>query len=949
METRDLHESYTRDTRHLIYWLISTSNGIIRSHKDGVPGMEVNTTGQITVAGILAMARLISQHMDPPEIPGLIFYLFRSVVRARMMMHEFFVQLEGNTSKADEELRKSNDKHNYFINSLSEALDTLSGSTRIAKKQATGSSTAQSPDEDSLKELVDSANKFSALSTRGNQSGSHSDSAPEPASSPASQKQRTKSKGKRDRKGKGKPRKPQQLSPDAAVASSPLQVALEDCCFIEDGDIGYQMACQALAEKYIGLRSRNQNTWRDVAYKGLHSAVGAGVSHFAVAMFQQSESAFAIDFPDRNNYQTAMDALTGGRPDQRGVVLRVVGHDSAGNEQAKTFDLDMKEQIMLYAYRDLLCFLRDFQKTYSGRPTKRMLDEIQSWDPDYDLQRATPAQRIKWRRTYTVSWLYDLVNASSKGPDEELFGLNDFAATITFLANNKPATGTKRRILPRHVFQLQCIVDAFVVSRGWLITLRGHLIKSPPDSFRPRRDIDLFMHHNRMATGFENSGYMYHLESPFVHDYFALRRAKILPNTVENIGCMRSQFISQLGESRHSTTGSTVNALSCFHRSNPNGLWEFSPFLCGAGLLVALGIAYSIGRRLCDETPECLMIIHLHNMLVVKGHLEKPVGLFVMLTRWFQADFFAGAKVPTSDFAKAFLELGRTRSFPDGFRHPPHPRLERQPVFQDELFLGFVPPRGLGCGPHTRRRVVCPYLMLLSYRISRTKPAVDPETGEKRLPDIPQVSEAKKKGIPRTDLLRSCQMFWRQEKQAQQDDVPNPSSSSSSSAEGSQKPERLSDGRLLITSASPDDNAGISTANKLALLMCDLHTDVEGGRCRSNLDLAAVAAHCVRVFQRIEQYLYPRGPLSYRTVPYEGIHSNHNPYGWDRRVAFTHWALQGRGDEVFYQTLAQVFDDTRMQAGELMYWPGKKPTPKREPVDGDEEIGKCLDAACRIL
>ncbi|KAK8093567.1 hypothetical protein PG997_000252 [Apiospora hydei] len=821
------------------------------------------------------MANLISQHMDPPEIPGLIFYLFRSVIRARMMMHEFFVQLEGNTSKTDEELRKSNDKHKHFINSLSDALDTLSSSTRIAKKQETGSSTAQSPDEDSLKELVDSANKFSALSTGGNQSGSHSDSAPEP-------------------------------------------VALEDCCFIEDGDIGYQMACQALAKKYIGLRSRNQNTWHDVAYKGLHSDVGAGVSHFAVAMFQQSESAFAIDFPDRNNFQTVMDALTGGRPDQRGVVLRVVGHDSAGNEQVKAFDLDMKEQIMLYAYRDLLCFLRDFQKTYSGWPTKRMLDEIQSWDPDYDLQRATPAQKIKWRRTYTASWLYDLVNASSKVPDEELFGLNDFAATIKFLANNKPATGTKRKILPRNVFQLQCIVDAFVVSRGWLITLRGHLIKSPPDSFRPRRDIDLFMHHNRMATGYENSGYMYHLESPFVHDYFALRRAKILPDTVEKIGCMRSRFISQLGGSRHSTTGSTVNALSCFYRSNPNGLWDFSPLLCGAGLLVALGIAYSIGRRLCDETPECLMIIHLHNMLVVKGHLKKPVELFVMLTRWFQADFFAGAKVPTSDFAKAFLERINAKTSRNSLEATP---TETQSVeheasqtaldihhildsndnqyFKTSSFLDSCR-RADWDVDRIPDEELCPYLMLLSYRISRTKPAVDPFTGEKRLPDTPQVLEAKKKGIPWRDLLRSCQMFWRQEKQAQQDDVPNPSSSS---AEGSQKPERLSDGRLLITSASPDDEdgAGISTANKLALLMCDLHTDVEGSRCRSNLDLAAVAAHCVRVFQRIEQYLYPRGPLSYRT------------------------------------------------AGELMYWPGKKPTPKREPVDGDEEIGKCLDAACRIL
>ncbi|KAK8080952.1 hypothetical protein PG997_008770 [Apiospora hydei] len=51
------------------------------------------------------------KHVDPPDIPGLIFYLFWAIIRARTMIHGFFVQLEGNTMEPDEELQKSNANH----------------------------------------------------------------------------------------------------------------------------------------------------------------------------------------------------------------------------------------------------------------------------------------------------------------------------------------------------------------------------------------------------------------------------------------------------------------------------------------------------------------------------------------------------------------------------------------------------------------------------------------------------------------------------------------------------------------------------------------------------------------------------------------------------------------------------------------------------------------------
>lgn len=163
--------------------------------------------------------------------------------------------------------------------------------------------------------------------------------------------------------------------------------------------------------------------------------------------------------------------------------------------------IDVREQFLIYAFEDLRDFVTDFQKTHSGKPTKRMLAEIANWDPNFNLRNASEKERIKWRRSYTINWLYDLVNVFSaivvqrntmKGENHDLsrvdwsvqgpwnvhrrlFGLNEFAGTVTSLAMQKPGTDISKKILPHHVFQLQCIVDSMTASHGWLLSgLRGH-------------------------------------------------------------------------------------------------------------------------------------------------------------------------------------------------------------------------------------------------------------------------------------------------------------------------------------------------------------------------------------------------------------------------------------------------------------------------------------------
>lgn len=124
-----------------------------------------------------------------------------------------------------------------------------------------------------------------------------------------------------------------------------------------------------------------------------------------------------------------------------------------------------------------------------------------------------------WRRLYTISWLFDLVNLFSaifvqrntmrgenhvnenvdwllKGPWYEhtrLFGLDEVAGDITSFAMQKPNTGSTKDIpAPRLPAVVYC--RFLYCSRGCTVSsLRGHIVAAPPRTLRPRRDVDLFL------------------------------------------------------------------------------------------------------------------------------------------------------------------------------------------------------------------------------------------------------------------------------------------------------------------------------------------------------------------------------------------------------------------------------------------------------------------------
>jgi hypothetical protein len=240
-------------------------------------------------------------------------------------------------------------------------------------------------------------------------------------------------------------------------------------------------------------------------------------------MVKRTCIAVFAEFPGHESYDTIIKTMARGdleRAQTRfGTSVYRVSHDGHRPEKVNGSFLDVKEQFWVHAYKDLVDFITDFRKN-RGKPTKAMQAQLNTWSPTSDLQRCTNEERVTWRRLYTISWLYDLVNLfsaivvqrntmkgehhvyedvdwSTTGPwhqHRRLFGLNEFAGDITKLAMQKQGTDIKGNILPHHVFQLQCIVDSFAASRGWTVNpLRGHILAGPPRRFRPRRDVDLFL------------------------------------------------------------------------------------------------------------------------------------------------------------------------------------------------------------------------------------------------------------------------------------------------------------------------------------------------------------------------------------------------------------------------------------------------------------------------
>ena len=964
---------YKRDTRYLLYWIIHTSNSIIKSSSSQpipessssapVPNptpASVNTTGEIPVSAFVPLSNLIAKHINP--IPSIIYRLFQSVIEARTATHALFQQIVA--TKPDPEIEKSNVSHKCFIDALTEAFKALGGEEWVS----TSKSETSNPDEEDLDE-VSFTNKFSTLGIDGPSDGEEGEDAIEGESNgrpkrPAKDSTAKGKKGKRRKKAKGK-------TPTVKEANF-NDIPLESYRIIEDENgliTDYLMAVYSLVKEWIELRHYVQGLWREASYGGLNSGVAGALSNMAVAMIKQTESAIFVNFPRHESYETVMKTITRGDLEKAQgsfhMALHRMGPGAEVAEKVQEVDIDVKEQFLIHAYWDLLDFILDFQKTRTGKPTKRMLSEIRDWDPNFDLQRATKEQRIKWRRAYTINWLYDLVNVFSSivvqrntlkgqnwvletvdwsvnGPwnqHRRLFGLNELAGDITSLAMQKEGTDVRQKILPHHVFQIQCIVDSLAVSRGWSVnSLKGHILNPPARGFRPRRDVDLFMDRQNERVGHGYCNAVDVLTQLFGKDAMMHGDPNRHQQQSELLKEFMDDIVNWLGESKYMYGLQTIPP-SRFSNTNANGLWEYSPFLCGVGLVEALELAYGMNFLVWDRIPEPMCLIHLHNMLVQKGYIRQPIGLYAALQDLFPTAFFADGKVCISDFNGAFLAvINETGSRRATFQRRGISRtaartavdihglldMNANRFFKQKSLLriyheaGWVPER-------IPDEDVSPVSALGMLRIGQTKKVVDSMTGKRVLEDTALIRRARSGGISDETMIQMASLL-----QDRGTNQPLPEALLASLPEG------------YNTSPASENKRGkgiFGGRELLDLLKQDIISDISGERPLSSLNYVWVTARFMLLFHQIEDELKRlRNPSWVRAYEKEALMMR------EKRASLTALALTGE-DEECIKVIAEAFQSPRTGFMEHIYWEDLKSaaeTVSKDAIDDDEIGGSCI-------
>lgn len=982
MKINNFYVSYKRDTRLLLYWMIKTSNSVIASLNDFEDdfSLKINVTGETTVSDLVSMSQLIAKHRR--KIPSPIYHLFQSVIELRSLYYTQFQQLA--SVSPSQELARNNSTHKHFIDTLTKAFRVLGGEGWLAKEQE--KQKKSDGEEGDASTSFAFTNKFSVLDL---ESDSENDDAPDDADqeesnqdpgsgSSAAPQQRQRRQNRRDRRRKKKGKNPQSRC-KSGQGQTLADVPLESYRIIEDdGMTEYVMAVLALTRDWIQLRSLFQDMWRRVAYKNLNSAVAATLAHIAVAMIKQSEATIFIDFPGYESYEMIMQTITRGDVEKAQNEFRLSISDSATTDSAKTtteISLDIKEIFLIHTYQDLVDFITDYQKTRSGKPTKRMLAQIDSWEPNLDLRKATKEERIKWRRSYTINWLYDLVNIvacvaisggkgksfvledvdwSNQGPFRayrRMFGLMNFAAAVTTLAMQKPGVNFRHKIPPHLVFHLQCIMDAWTVSRGWAISgVEGHILSVPAPGFHPRRDLDVFLGREESIVGI--GGYF---RATFTLKAFYMRfrtdsNPRSFEHTVDCIGVLEKlgcEFLDALGRCKIlQDLASTLP--SRFAKTNPNGVWDYSPFFCGAGLAEGLELMYRSVMILWDGMREPMLVVHLHNMLVQRGYLKRAVSLYSRLSTLFIEGFFFDGQPPTADFGDAFHAHVDKMVTRKDFAQERANRRSAAKVTHTREFLKLIllrlfkqksslllyqiadwdPDRIPDCD-------VDPRSALGMIRLSQTKRFRDSEASDWRLEETELVKRTRASGLDEQFIMTLDPFFdrlkgEREEKMARMTlCIPDCASTKLSWL-------RNATNKTTNKRENEDSRDCEMTAEMmLSILWNDIHGDICGGlRPYSSINYLWITIRMLQYFDELEVEAHSSGSAMLRAMYCHGEKSK--LLQGDKRLLLSLRALDGHDTELL-KSMAKVFERCGGRLVDFMYWAPEEDDDEKESNAKDDE------------
>ncbi|KAI5265033.1 hypothetical protein E4T47_08633 [Aureobasidium subglaciale] len=561
---------------------------------------------------------------------------------------------------SDAEMEASNVTHKHFIDKLEEAFEILGGREWLARQQAENEKA-----EDLVEvERVIFSNPFLPLTL----DNSAQDISEEEEDSHAQHPSISQRRMKKHRKDKIRQKKQKAKSSSEPIVED---VPLESYRIIDGPDdliTDYYIAVTSIVDECYKLRQFVHKQWFYVSHSGLNSAVAGTVSRLAVSMMRRTVSAIFVDFPsEKDTYQAVMQTFT------RGDFNRVYSANPCSDASDKF--VDMNEALSIHVYRDLHDFIVDYQKNRSGKPTRSMQVHLSKWNPDLDLLQACKTDRITWRRMFTINWLYDLVNvyvyslrkfnpadfegvALESGPwsyrnSHSLFapilGLEEFAGIVTTLAMQKPSSDVSGRILLWHVLQLQCIVDATTLSKGWSCL---YDTSSTPvtQGYCPRQDLDVFLGKTpEIDLGFYWGAQLSlaDLERD-ASSHGDPMRSKTTRSTLSRIF---GHICDTLGQSADAFGDNNVPSRFSGHDSN--GLWNYSPFMCGTGLMEALEITYRATMTIWDKVREPFEFLHLYNMATQKGHIQEVRTMWTHLISTFATGVFDQGTVPTEKFYQA--------------------------------------------------------------------------------------------------------------------------------------------------------------------------------------------------------------------------------------------------------------------------------------------------------
>ena len=371
----------------------------------------------------------------------------------------------------------------------------------------------------------------------------------------------------------------------------------------------------------------------------VHCAVAGALSNVAIGMMKSIQYDLMMDYPECTCYRTITDhfvrngdhTIVGDNKLQSGSTYDAEStkqiEDIAGADAAA-----IEESLLLSTHDDLVTFIADYRKNRTGKPSSTYKNT--NWNPNFKDTRFTPLKDLtpqnlrKWKADYTISWLYDLVNTYAyerlrdgspklKNPEKmdwdcgesgeckwtrrQLWGPVDFAYDITRLAMQTSKAPIEGDLKPHHILQLQIAVDSMLSAKRWAAQ-----DVPPADCYGSPSSASLWDQNDDIQKP-EGMKINWMLSTQELMRYYESDRERTGSSTNWSHPL---QYLHEymcdvllLAESPIALRSTIPGSL--FSKSSKNGLWLYSPYLCGTGMIDALRFSYDWVSCIQSELSSC--------------------------------------------------------------------------------------------------------------------------------------------------------------------------------------------------------------------------------------------------------------------------------------------------------------------------------------------------------